>query len=657
MKTAWILAGVLTALSAAAYAPLFSPLDRPYRESIAGGYQGITRFVAAHPDPWGWNPLPYGGLPTQFVYLPGLPYAGAALSWITGAEPAHAYRIVSATLAVLGPVALFFLVRFLTRSPGWAFCVGLAYVCFSPLYGLINAIDTDRGLFYLPWRLQVLMKYGEGPHNAALTLLPLAWLALWRAATSRTVASLIIGAIALAAVTVMNWIGALALAISCALLLFAVLGKAREHQFSFARAFATAALAYGFVCFWLTPSFIRTTALNWPKDAFEYKVDDRTVPLFLGWIAGMIVIRVLFAGRRELWLCWTTLLVWAFGFVVVVYYGWKEDVLPESRRYALEFELALFMALGAWLWRGLRSANNVHRFCAILPLVLFALQGRDQLRDTVTRGWSDWQLRDPAESTEARISRWLAGQKPQGRVFVSGGLRFRLNRYADVPQMGGTFESGLHNRVPVGFIFQIRTGIGSTPDTEARDAIRQLTAFGVEYIVVHGFDSDEFYRDYRNPAKFEGKLERVTSFGADHIYRVPFRSLAAAVQRDELPPYGDWRFIEKYAQAFADPQRPLVTVHQRAPGELEITGIPANQTIALNVNWHEGWRALTPGVQIEPTHLGSMFIHASAHSTVRLSFTGTTEQKLFGALSAVTWLGAMAAYAAAARRSRSGTSA
>src|SRR5438132_6047731 len=29
------------------------------------------------------------------------------------------------------------------------------------------------------WRIQVLAKYGEGPHNTGLTLLPLALMALW----------------------------------------------------------------------------------------------------------------------------------------------------------------------------------------------------------------------------------------------------------------------------------------------------------------------------------------------------------------------------------------------------------------------------------------------------------------------------------------------
>ena len=44
---------------------------------LRGGYVGMARFISQHPNPWGWNPLPYCGLPTQFMYVPNLPYLSA----------------------------------------------------------------------------------------------------------------------------------------------------------------------------------------------------------------------------------------------------------------------------------------------------------------------------------------------------------------------------------------------------------------------------------------------------------------------------------------------------------------------------------------------------------------------------------------------------
>lgn len=621
---------LLLALSVWLHHPLLSPGARPYRDSIEPGYASMARFIAQHPNPWGWNPTQYGGMPTQFMYLPVVPYSAAAVSWITGVEPAHALRLVTGAFALLAPLSLFALVWYFLRSPWWAFLTGLAYVLLSPSYGLIEAIDKDRGLIYLPWRLQVLMKYGESPHNMALALLPLAWIALWRAATQRCPTSLFLAALALAAVTLTNWVGALALAISCATLLLAVLGKAREHHFSFARAFGSAALAYGLSAFWLTPSFIKTIAFNWPKDAYEYKVDERTLPLFAAWLGGILVIRLLFLGQRQLYLCWSTVTLWAFGFLCVVFYGWKHDILPESRRYTLEFELFLFIAIGAWFRQGLRSTNSVHRFCAWMPIALMLLQGAAQLKATLTQRPADWKLTPQNETVEYKISHWLAQQKPQGRIFATGGLRFRLNSFVDLPQAGGTFESGLTNRVPLNFIYQIRTGIGSQPgEPEYRDALRQLQALGVEYVVVHGVASAEYYRDFKNPAKFEGFLERVAAFGPDVIYRVPFRSLATSVRPEEIPQYSDWRHITAYGDALADTKRSAPRVAWHGPTKLTVSGV--NGKAVLAVNAHPGWQ--TTGAPIQPNALG--WITLTGDTT--LDFRASAEQKLFAALSVVAW--------------------
>jgi hypothetical protein len=36
-----------------------------------------------------------------------------------------------------------------------------------------------------------------------------------------------------------------------------------------------------------------------------------------------------------------------------------------------------------------------------------------------------------------------------GRVMASGGMRFRLDSWFDIPQVGGGFETGLQDRIPV----------------------------------------------------------------------------------------------------------------------------------------------------------------------------------------------------------------
>ncbi|MGH9662379.1 MAG: hypothetical protein ACRD96_27760, partial [Bryobacteraceae bacterium] len=59
----------LFALGALLNVPLFLPGESPYRDSIEGGYASMARFFAHNPNPWGWNPWQYCGLPIQNTYL------------------------------------------------------------------------------------------------------------------------------------------------------------------------------------------------------------------------------------------------------------------------------------------------------------------------------------------------------------------------------------------------------------------------------------------------------------------------------------------------------------------------------------------------------------------------------------------------------------
>ncbi len=180
--------GGLLALNVALNIPLFESGEMPYRGSIEVGYASMARFFSEHPNPWGWNPTQYCGLPAQFTYVPGLPYLTAAACRLAPSLPIdHVYRIVASTFACLGPATLFLFALYFTGSRWWALTIALAYTFFSPSYYLVHAIDVDRGTAYLPWRLQVLVKYGEGPHNAGLTLIPLALVAVWEAGVNQGV--------------------------------------------------------------------------------------------------------------------------------------------------------------------------------------------------------------------------------------------------------------------------------------------------------------------------------------------------------------------------------------------------------------------------------------------------------------------------------------
>ncbi|HYI93690.1 MAG TPA: hypothetical protein VEX68_09115 [Bryobacteraceae bacterium] len=631
-----LLALILFALNVALTYPLFLPGDTPYRDSIEGGYAGMARFVNAHPSPWGWNPLQYCGLPTQFLYVPGLLY----VVWLLPGDPVYTYKLLTATLACLGPVTFYFCFFFFTGSRLWAFLTALGYTFYSPVYGLIQAADKDRGLTYLPWRLHVYAKYGEGPHNAGLTLMPLAWIAAWRTATVGQYQEIFVLAVLMAAITLTNWIAGLALAITCLLLMVSGFGR---PGFKLSRIILAGVLAYGFACFWLTPTFIHTIAFNWPADAFNYKLQN-TQYVLIGWYVGGLVGLCLLL-RFLKWPFWETFLalaVAAFSYPVMMHYSFGIDMIPESRRYAIEFELFLVAALGSFFQFTANGNNRVRHFCAVIAAIAFLAGGASQIRSYLTQPRAQFLPIAAEQTTEYKAAKWLADQKPQGRVLVSGGLRFRLNSWFDVAQAGGAFESGLRNRTPIHFSYHIRTGTGSNPGMDVVESVRELKALGVEYVVIHGRGSSEHYRDYKNPEKFEGVLDRVYGETDDVIYRVPFRSLAHAIHPEEEPQHAFRDSLQKYVEAIDNATRPKLKVTWIDTNRVKIDGdISAGMLISLQVSHDPGWQAKSGGkpVAVEKDTLG--FIKLRATGPVELEYKGTPEQRGFAFLSVLTWAGSI----------------
>ena len=266
-----LLALLVLVVNAALNAVLFLPGERIYRGSIEPGYVSMARFAAEHPNPWGWKPEQYCGLPAQFAYLPGLPYVTALwIRLLPGFEPEQIYRVLTVTIACLGPVTVFLFALYFMKSRWWALAAALTYTVFSPTYVLSTGLRLDAGIAQLPSRLHVQIKYGEAPHNAGLMLLPLALIALYAAGRKKRYWQVFAAAVLVAAIALTNWVAMLALVWCCLMLVWSASRAATLEKYGMRWIIGALCLAYLFAAFWLTPEFIETTVLNWPADAFGY---------------------------------------------------------------------------------------------------------------------------------------------------------------------------------------------------------------------------------------------------------------------------------------------------------------------------------------------------------------------------------------------------
>jgi hypothetical protein len=245
------------------------------------------------------------------------------------------------------------------------------------------------------------------------------------------------------------------------------------------------------------------------------------------------------------------------------------------------------------------------------------------------------------------LGSWLAAQNPEGRVFATGGMRFRLNSWFDVPQVGGGFETGLQNRVPVLLAYHVRVGDTLRPGHEAEDTLLQLKTLGAQDVVIHGPKSREYYHDFARPERVTGSLPEVYRTEDDRIFALPARPLAGLVTPAELFD-GDIRRPEslaRYVSAMEDPARPRLQVRWPTAARILIEGsIPADKLISLQVNADAGWRASEDGhaISLSKDALGFLVLHPSPAATrISLEYRGTLEQRLMAAICALTWLAAL----------------
>lgn len=615
---------------------LFATEYLDYRGSIEGAYVGLSRWVMEHPWDLSWFPLWYGGIPFQNTYPPLLHVLVALVAAALNISPALSHHAVTAAMYCLGPVTLFWLAWKLSGDRSAAFVAGLLYSFLSPSALLTSDIAREIGTAFGPRRLHVLLVYGEGPHVASLTLLPLALLALHGALTRRRPPAVYAAMFALTAVVLTNWLGAFALAAAVFSYLLAVPGPRWSRKLLAASGIGL--LAYALASPWIPPSTIAAIRFNAQYVVGSYPLS--AIHLAYGLIVLAAVAALFLILRRcraSPLMRFASVFFLLTGALSLSWYWLGTYLMPQPERYHLEMEmaLALFVAAGLVpLWRRLpaRYRSAVVLVCVAL-LVVQAVTFRRSARRLI-------RAADIGLTLEYQVARWLATNLPGSRVYAQGSTRFWLNAFADNPQIGGGFDQGITNPL----VPHVTFGVAFNKADAARSVL-WLRSFGADAIVVSGPNTRNAYRDFQDPAKFEGVLPVLWRDGGDVIYEVPGRrrSLAHALLPEQLVSrrldnYLDNEPLRAYYDALGDMSLPVAELEWRSPNQAVINAdLDSGQVLSVQVTWHPGWHATVNG-EVRPVRsdgLGFLVIEPRCDGpcSVTLTYDGGTEMKLAKAAS------------------------
>lgn len=611
--------------------------------SVEGSFIGMSRYMLEHWRDQTWFPIWYAGMPYANVYPPVLPWGVASFAMLSGFTVAHAFHWVSTVAYCLGPVALFALTLRLTRSRWTALMAGLVYSTISWSAVLIPEIARDLQSPLYPRRLQALVFYGEAPHIAALTLLPVALLLLDVALSKRTAPWYTLASFGFAATVLTSWLGGYAMAL---MILSYFVARVPDLK-SLVRTAGIGIAAYFLAMPWSLPSILAVTQFNSKTLGGDFRGSYRTLPLWaIGVLLGLIGLK--FAFRRLTpHLQFAIFFTFFMAALVFPFAWWQVSAVPQPMRYHLELELAisLLVALAAHdiLKRFHRRTTAIAIGLVILALIQPVRIYRRYARNILIRPI------DISTTTEYQTAQWLNKNWTGGRVMVPGSTSFWLTAFTDTPELAGGPEQGVINTMILFAIYGIYYGTDAIGPRNGETSVVWLKALGVHAVGVSGPASGEVYKPFRNPKQFEGLLDPLYRDGDDVMYRVGSAdaSLARVVPRSSIvsrtPDNGiNVDPLRPYVTALEDSRLPHADFRWTSPHSANIAADvqSAGQAISIQETWHSGWHATANGhaIPVKRDAIGFMYFEPERAGpvSIQLFFDGGPEALIAKWLSLVT---------------------
>ena len=395
--------------------------------------------------------------------------------------------------------------------------------------------------------------------------------------------------------------------------------------------------AYALAIPWLPPSTVATVFHSERYTSAATASDGLRIALLLAF-AGVValLLRLFRLHQVPRFLRFSILFLLAMTLLTLAAQWFGVLLMPQAARYHLAMEMAIALVVVLALKPVFESRSLRLRITGVsLMIILCIVPAR---RD---RRYARWFARhlDVRSTIEYREAQWFREHMDGHRILAPGSVGFFLNVFTDVPQYAGGFDQGNINPLFPAFQYQILSSDGAGTQDGAL-AVVALQAVGVDAIGISGPRSEETFKPFRNPAKFEGLLPVIWREGDDVIYRIPRRSssLAHVVRPADLPvrqPANglDLDPLRPYVRALEDAsQPPAEFVWRDRHSAVLSAAMRTGQLLSVQINYHPGWSATVSGQprRLYSDHLGQIVIDPQCESpcTVELRYEGGPEMRV-----------------------------
>jgi hypothetical protein len=588
-----------------------------------------------------WWPYWAGGMPFEFTYAPLVPALLKFWSTARGLAPIVAFHQISAMVYCLVPLTLFWSAWWISRMPGYSFAAAMIYTLTAPTQWLAPDPNATWKSIWDARRLFLSAVWDETPHLIALACLPLTIVFLWQAFESGKPRLYAAAALSISVASLASAFGVTTSAIAAICVLFASGEKTFVRNLG--RVFAIGILAYAICAVFLPPSLL------WAMRSSQPEHDEP------GFTAGSLTALAIVAFGWAL--VWTFLRRWTPGWrgrllalsgyllcsIPLTAFYFHRQFFPQPLRYRIEMELAfaVVLAFTARLWMKRWPAFVQRTF--VFLLMSFSLE-QMLSEHAYSRNLIFWH--GPEKTVESRVSTWIGQSLPGVRVMLPGSIAQWADAFAPIQQVGGNSWSMPFNKGQELALASIYKG-ANDKEEDARNSLAWARAFGAGAIAVSNAESEEFWKPFAHPDKFDGKLPVLLSDHGVTIYRIPQRTAglahvvpkSAVIERMPSGP-GDIASLERYDAALDNPALPAADFQWIGRNQIRIhTTTAPGQAVSIQVSEHPGWHAAINGrsATIHRDGLGLMWLDpgSAGPCEIELNYDGGFELRACRDLSAI----------------------